>query len=534
MEKVLVIQRDIATTGATQDIDALSEQAWWFRNRDEDKLYRGALEAKQRAEEARYGEGYARSLVVLAFYEMRQHRYEDAHKTALVALEAQQTDTGSSWLARLYYVLGLIHEGLGIRPKAKVYFTKQLELARRLDDKTEEASACLELARFVDDLEARTVAFEVILKMSSPLVEPDTHVLTLCRAAETHLAQAQFGRAMSYAEQAIFRGRAAQLTYAEVLALQLLAQCHEAIGDALGALGVFRDAVLKGKIQHPLSFLTLAKLHLKADDPVSAQTVLEQALTLPECDARIEAEAYRLLARCHAQRGDFGRAYSYQQEFFQRYSAPLDRQQEVQRLEVATLRRQVGDLEAEVRDLRAINLRLESLSVYDDATGLYNRRHLEHEIRRHLSYANRHTVAMSLLLLEIDAFEALCERHGRQAGQRTFRQLGQLLTDNLRTFDMVARFEGVTLAVLAPTSTLGQAVNLGKRLQKLVEEAHWGVLESAERITISLGVTMLGSEREPGDLISFTQRCLARAKVEGPNRVCWSTEEPIQQRRVSV
>lgn len=86
--------------------------------------------------------------------------------------------------------------------------------------------------------------------------------------------------------------------------------------------------------------------------------------------------------------------------------------------------------------LRALASRLEALATAraaaklfasqagtDTLTGLPNRRQLDDELARYTAGAHRHQEPLSVLLVDIDHFKAVDDRHGHQAGDRVLREL---------------------------------------------------------------------------------------------------------------
>lgn len=169
-----------------------------------------------------------------------------------------------------------------------------------------------------------------------------------------------------------------------------------------------------------------------------------------------------------------------------------------------------------VTRLRIGRQELEELSITDQLTGLYNRRHLGQALTTECERARRHGHPVSLLLLDIDHFKAYNDSHGHLAGDEVLRRVGQLLRETVRTGDCAARYGGEEFVVVLPNTGTDGAVDLAERLrQRMREEAFEG-----GTVTASVGVTQSPTKGfTPESLIAAADEALYRAKREGRDRV---------------
>lgn len=180
-----------------------------------------------------------------------------------------------------------------------------------------------------------------------------------------------------------------------------------------------------------------------------------------------------------------------------------------------TLRFSILD-EVEARFHSAIHKRLR----LDQLTGLLTREScdlaLESEIRRCAQRGH----PLSLLMMDIDFFRSVNESYGHQAGSEVLAQMGHLLAQRLRGFDLVSRFGGEEfLAGLAETNKT-HALAIAERIRQAVESTEFTWQDQTVRVTISIGVA--GSPDDGyslGGLIKRADLALYRSKHEGRNRV---------------
>jgi diguanylate cyclase (GGDEF)-like protein len=172
-----------------------------------------------------------------------------------------------------------------------------------------------------------------------------------------------------------------------------------------------------------------------------------------------------------------------------------------------------GRLEREQQRSRVLLGQLERLSHEDPLTGLANRRRWDAELNTVCLEARRRGDAVSVLLLDLDHFKDINDRHGHAGGDEALRQVAGLLTSRVRSTDLVARLGGDELAVLLPGADAARAVELAETLRRATQQLQPPGFGPAE-LTLSVGVaTAAGAEAFPLELISRADAQLYRAKI---------------------
>jgi diguanylate cyclase (GGDEF)-like protein/PAS domain S-box-containing protein len=90
------------------------------------------------------------------------------------------------------------------------------------------------------------------------------------------------------------------------------------------------------------------------------------------------------------------------------------------------------------------------LADHDPLTGLRNRSLFEHDLQLQLARSRRYGEVAGLIVIDIDDFAEVNDRHGRQIGDETLKALARALRRRLRQSDLVARIDGHEFAVLLP------------------------------------------------------------------------------------
>ena len=112
----------------------------------------------------------------------------------------------------------------------------------------------------------------------------------------------------------------------------------------------------------------------------------------------------------------------------------------------------------------AVEERLRHMADHDALTGLFNRRRFEEELERHIAHGRRYGMSGALLLLDLDDFKQVNDRHGHRAGDGVLTAVAVVLRHRLRESDIVARFGGEEFAVLMPVGGEAEAAELADLL----------------------------------------------------------------------
>jgi len=165
--------------------------------------------------------------------------------------------------------------------------------------------------------------------------------------------------------------------------------------------------------------------------------------------------------------------------------------------------------------------RLEKLSLTDFLTGIYNIRYFYHRIIEEYSRSQRYTLPISCLMLDIDHFKKVNDRHGHRAGDMVLKEFAQLLKKHSRKSDVLARYGGEEFILLLPQTAVDGALSEAERIRGIVENHKFKSLKSREGLTVSIGLSVSPHDRirTHDDLISCADQALFDAKNLGRNRV---------------
>jgi diguanylate cyclase (GGDEF)-like protein len=170
-------------------------------------------------------------------------------------------------------------------------------------------------------------------------------------------------------------------------------------------------------------------------------------------------------------------------------------------------------LEREQQRTGVLLAQLERLSHEDALTGVANRRRWDAELVSACADARQCQSAVAVVLLDIDRFKRINDRHGHPGGDHALRAVAELLSRRVRGGDLVARLGGDELAVLMPGAELERAYDLAESLRSDAAELQPAGFDPGE-ISLSLGVAAaVGHEAYPMELMSRADEQLYRAKI---------------------
>ena len=158
----------------------------------------------------------------------------------------------------------------------------------------------------------------------------------------------------------------------------------------------------------------------------------------------------------------------------------------------------------------------------DYLTGIYNRRHFMERAEQELSRAHRYAKPLSMLMLDIDHFKQINDRHGHKVGDTVLKAVADLSQATFRDVDIVGRLGGEEFAALLPETDQPAALEAAERLRATIANARIP-LPGAPPVSfsVSIGVSSMDSPEDNIDaLLQRADKALYKAKDSGRNRVC--------------
>jgi diguanylate cyclase (GGDEF)-like protein len=156
----------------------------------------------------------------------------------------------------------------------------------------------------------------------------------------------------------------------------------------------------------------------------------------------------------------------------------------------------------------------------DPLTGAFNRRYFQTRLEEELERARRHSLSLTLLLLDIDNFKTINDTFGHLAGDAVIKDIAEILRRSVRMFDVCARFGGEEFAIIMPGSNAESVATVAERIRERIEayrptEPSMGGVG----VTVSIGIGVSSVSMSPRELINRADQALYIAKRDGKNVV---------------
>lgn len=168
--------------------------------------------------------------------------------------------------------------------------------------------------------------------------------------------------------------------------------------------------------------------------------------------------------------------------------------------------------------------RLFDMATRDALTGLLNRRTLIDEGETAILQSRREASELSCLLVDLDHFKSINDRHGEATGNAVLERFAELVQTALRQGDLTGRMGGGEFAILLPGAGEAGALLVAEKLRTMLEADR---SEGVPPFTASIGATTLApGDQGLHDLLSRADAALYVAKGLGRNRVRFEAAQP--------
>ncbi|MGH8080256.1 MAG: GGDEF domain-containing protein, partial [Lysobacter sp.] len=172
-------------------------------------------------------------------------------------------------------------------------------------------------------------------------------------------------------------------------------------------------------------------------------------------------------------------------------------------------------LENAQADLQRRHDQLQHSASHDALTGLLNRSALAQLQDNPDALRRLGRAAYSLMLIDVDHFKRVNDRHGHLLGDRALRAVADAVAGSIREGDVAVRYGGEEFLVVLPGTRLASASEVGERIRQRVARA---ALPFA--LTVSIGVAGGEPGRDhPEQVFDRADQALYRAKSSGRDRL---------------
>lgn len=175
-----------------------------------------------------------------------------------------------------------------------------------------------------------------------------------------------------------------------------------------------------------------------------------------------------------------------------------------------------------IRKTQYLLAKYEEESSTDFLTGLNNVRQFDTSWNSLLNNAKDKGEKLSLLIIDIDHFKKVNDTFGHSAGDTILMELGKVLRNATRSFDVVSRNGGEEFSIILPDCPEQRALEIAERVRREVEQHEFRIdTNEVVPITVSIGVTTYpDTVSDTNQIVEAADACLYKAKRTGRNKVC--------------
>lgn len=158
------------------------------------------------------------------------------------------------------------------------------------------------------------------------------------------------------------------------------------------------------------------------------------------------------------------------------------------------------------------------MAMTDPLTGVGTRHSFDSYAVQHLDLAKRHSRNLSVMMVDMDNFKRINDRHGHPAGDIVLSTVGRVLKEGLRQSDIICRYGGDEFAVLLPETSTEESIELAERLKETMAREF---AESPYQVSATIGIAGLDQHQAENvwDLLKAADMALYNGKTLGRDRI---------------
>lgn len=156
----------------------------------------------------------------------------------------------------------------------------------------------------------------------------------------------------------------------------------------------------------------------------------------------------------------------------------------------------------------------------DGLTGLANAREFRRRLAAAFAHPDRRAATFSVVLVDFDHFKSVNDQVGHQQGDLVLQLGARIVRSVARAQDIVARYGGDELVVMAPDTS---AIGANKLAHRIVDAVHAASIATTpgSHLTFSVGAATYPDDGlTAAELVAAADQALYLAKREGKDRAC--------------
>ena len=170
-------------------------------------------------------------------------------------------------------------------------------------------------------------------------------------------------------------------------------------------------------------------------------------------------------------------------------------------------------------------IELERMQLLDPLTEVGNRRFLEIHILSRLEEIKKYRIPFGLLYVDVDNLKEVNDTFGKPAGDQILRTVAHTITNNIRFFDLVGRWDSDEFLLVVLNVDESKLDLVGNKIRLLVEKSNITADTKLVRVTVSVGATLAFRVDSLDVLVSRAESLMKHSKWLGRNKVSLKIEK---------
>lgn len=171
-------------------------------------------------------------------------------------------------------------------------------------------------------------------------------------------------------------------------------------------------------------------------------------------------------------------------------------------------------------DMKKSEEKLKILATIDPLTSIYNRRELFRMGKINFSFAKRHKIPLSIIMLDLDLFKKVNDTHGHKVGDEVLIWFCIKITQTIRESDIFGRYGGEEFCLVLPNTDSDQARIVASKIQKQLKDENFPLSRDISfPVKVSQGIETLSEDHDDfSSIVGNADKALYQAKKAGRDR----------------
>ncbi|WP_186843670.1 sensor domain-containing diguanylate cyclase [Acetobacterium tundrae] len=170
----------------------------------------------------------------------------------------------------------------------------------------------------------------------------------------------------------------------------------------------------------------------------------------------------------------------------------------------------------DISERRRLEEEIKRLSITDKLTQVYNRIIIDEILEKELDRSERTERPFAIILVDIDSLKMVNETYGNQIGDTVLVEYAKIIKENVRSIDIVGRWNGEEFLILLPDTDKNGAEILAEKLRAMMDDFNF---TKVGKLTASFGIAAYKNDLLPANIVSRADSALNTAKDKGRNQI---------------